>query len=873
MKALRRVLHLLVSASLLAALIVTVEPAPRAFAFTFTITPDADPSDDIDVSLTNPSCETIQGTCTLRAAIMQANYSAGPDTIILPSGVYTLTLDGAGEDDTYWGDLDLTSDITITGAGANTTIIDAQEIGDRVFHVLSGTVRISGVTIRYGAVAGENGGGVWHAGGNLTLAGMAVLSNTATISNTVGGLGGGVYTSGGTLTVENSLFSANQAANGGGLDLSAGAADVRSTTFSGNSATNNGGGVLNEGASLTLTNATFSGNSAASGGGLNHASGASTVRNSIIANSTGANCLGSITDGGNNLQFSDSTCGGFTTTDPKLSPLADNNGQPQTHALLSGSPAISGATSAANPAFCPTTDQRGLARRTTSGYCDIGAYEVQPGAVTKLAGSGQSATITQAFTTDLKVEVRDIYGALMPGATVTFTAPAAGPSATFSANPLTALADGTATMPTTTANGLAGSYVVTATAGSIYTQFNLTNNKGSTTTTLGTRTPSPSVVGQPVTVNFSVTSPYGTPTGNVTVSDGSVNCSATVATGNCALTFTTAGSKNLTVTYAGDSNFSGSNTTVNSAHTVNKANTATALVASLSTSVFGQSVTFTATVSVSAPGAGNPTGSVAFKDGAATLGTVTLSGGAAVFTTSGLAAGAHTITAQYNGNSNFNGSTSPAAAVTVNKANTTASLASSRPGTVLSETVTFTATVLAVAPGAGTVTGTVTFKDGSTPLGAVSLSGGKAVLTTSFSVLGTHTITAEYAGNSNFNVQTSSPLNHLVTQFDTSTTLASAPNPSVFGQPATFTATVGVLPPGSGTPVGMVIFKDGGVELGTAALSNGVAVFTTTVLAPGEHTITAEYAGDTVGFAYNPSASAPLAHQVTAKIYLPFIRR
>src|SRR6185369_13830843 len=91
------------------------------------------------------------------------------------------------------------------------------------------------------------------------------------------------------------------------------------------------------------------------------------------------------------------------------------------------------------------------------------------------------------------------------------------------------------------------------------------------------------------------------------------------------------------------------------AFTVNAANTTTALSSLLNPSIFGQSVTFTATVTVNSPGSGMPTGTVTFKDGAATLGTGTLNGsGQTTFSTSGLAVGSHSITAVYAGDGNFN---------------------------------------------------------------------------------------------------------------------------------------------------------------------------------------------------------------------------
>jgi hypothetical protein len=90
--------------------------------------------------------------------------------------------------------------------------------------------------------------------------------------------------------------------------------------------------------------------------------------------------------------------------------------------------------------------------------------------------------------------------------------------------------------------------------------------------------------------------------------------------------------------------------------TITQASTAVGLASSASSSVAGQSVTFTATVTAVAPGAGIPSGTVTFSDGAIVLATVALSNGAASLTTSTLAVGNHTITAQYGGESNFIGS-------------------------------------------------------------------------------------------------------------------------------------------------------------------------------------------------------------------------
>jgi len=79
-----------------------------------------------------------------------------------------------------------------------------------------------------------------------------------------------------------------------------------------------------------------------------------------------------------------------------------------------------------------------------------------------------------------------------------------------------------------------------------------TVSTAATTTAITSDTPDPSVVGQQITVNFTVTSAFGTPTGTVSVSDGTDGCSASVATGSCSFTPTTSGAKTLTASYPGD---------------------------------------------------------------------------------------------------------------------------------------------------------------------------------------------------------------------------------------------------------------------------------------------------------------------------------
>src|SRR5450631_4251373 len=275
-----------------------------------------------------------------------------------------------------------------------------------------------------------------------------------------------------------------------------------------------------------------------------------------------------------------------------------------------------------------------------------------------------------------------------------------------------------------------------------------------------------------------------------------------------------------------------------------KSNTSTAVSSSLNPSTYGSSVKFTATVTPS-----TATGLVTFKDGSTTLGTGSLSSGKATFSTSTLIAGSHSITASYGGDANFNVSTSTALSQTVNKANTTTTLASSANPSNYGSSVKFTATVTL-----STATGLVTFKDGSATLGTGTLASGKATFSTSTLIAGSHSITASYGGDPNFNVSTSSALSQTVNIANSTTALASSVNPSAYGALVTFTAT---LTPSTAT--GIVTFKDGSTPLGTGTLASGKTSLSTSTLAVGSHPITASYVGDSN---CNGSTSSTLTQKV-----------
>jgi hypothetical protein len=269
----------------------------------------------------------------------------------------------------------------------------------------------------------------------------------------------------------------------------------------------------------------------------------------------------------------------------------------------------------------------------------------------------------------------------------------------------------------------------------------------------------------------------------------------------------------------------------------------TALTSSDNPSVYGEAVTLTANVSGDA---GTPSGIVSFYDGPNALGTRLLSGGTAQLSVT-LPVGSHHVVDYYSGDAAYTHS-SDALDQTVNKAATSTSLASSANPSVYCQQVTLTGSTAVTAPGAGTLTGTTTFFDNGTSLGAAGLdSNGNAQVTAQFFTVGTHPLTASYGGDGNFLASTSARLSQVVDRAPTVTAVTAAPAAAnLFGRSSTFTATVTAPPPGCGSPTGTVQFRVDGVQVQTSALnSSSAATLSTSALLPGNHVISVSYAGDT----------------------------
>jgi hypothetical protein len=399
---------------------------------------DTTGNDGNDCLSAGAACATIGG------ALGKATLN---DTIEIAAGVYSenllvqdVTLNGAGAANTILDGassgrtLETTGVVTVSGITIRNGSVNSGSIG-------GGGILNSGTLLLQNSIVATNsttldGGGIFNNG-------SLILQNSELSNNTATGGGGGLYNywSASVVTVTNSIISGNSADQGGGIyslkrlnlsdsSLQGNSADViggglivgadtavlNNVTVYQNTAVNYGAGILNNGGILTMTNSTVSGNSAGDyvgvanigsvqatilnstvadnnvssagtalvGGVANLSNGTLNIKNSIVAQNDGRQCLANDnwSSDGNNLS-SDAFCsftatGDLQSTDPLLAPLGDYGGSTLTHALNPGSPAID----AGNNVGCPSTDQRGVTRpvdgdNDATAVCDIGAFEAR----------------------------------------------------------------------------------------------------------------------------------------------------------------------------------------------------------------------------------------------------------------------------------------------------------------------------------------------------------------------------------------------------------------------------------------------------------------------------------------------------------------
>ena len=759
------------------------------------------------------------------------------------------------------------------------------------------------VTLNGGCmIIGNTGGGINapnYDGAAITLTDCTISSNTSSYGggvyvgaddtitltdcivndNTVSGFGGGFYNDG-TVSLTGCTLNGNMAiydpnngnnASGGGV-YNANSATLNACVITGNTTTGNGGGIDNPG-NLTLTNCQITGNSTSSGngGGVDNEASATALLqfcafsvNKANASATGTQQGGALENDGTATLTDDILWNDMATSGNEIGiPVSGNQMTTTTYSDIQGGYRGTGNIHAdpmfANPAIgnfhlvagspClgagiaitgVTTDLIGATRGNPP---SMGAYENPQPSTTTLTSSVNPSTFGQSVT--FTATVTGTGGT--PSGTVTFTIDGTAQT------PVALNASGIATYSTFALAG--GSHTVTA-AYNGDTTFATSNSATLTqvvtgvasTTTLASSL-NPSAFGQSVTFTATVAGTGGTPSGTVTFTvDGTAQTPVALnASGKAAYSASSliVGPHSIKATYSGDGKFA-SSVSSTLTQTVNVVTTTTTLASSLNPSPFGQSVQFTATVH------GNTaTGNVVFTDmtSGTTLGSAALSGGVATFTASSLSVGSHQIVASYGGDSDNSASASSALTQVVNAVATTTTLISSLNPSTTGQSVTFTATV---AGSGGTLTGTVTFTVNGTAQTPMTLNGsGQATYTTTSLPVGQNHVTATYSGNATFGTSTSSALTQTVNAISTTTKLTSSLNPSIIGQSVTFTATVAGT---GGTPTGTVTFTIDGTAQAPVTLTNGSAVYNTSTLAVGTHTITAAYSGDTT-FAVSSSST------------------
>jgi hypothetical protein len=507
-----------------------------------------------------------------------------------------------------------------------------------------------------GNVASDSGGGIFNSGFGSGSSSTVVKS--CTFANNSAANGGALYnygdTGAATVDVINSTFTNNSALGTGGAISNFGSAAtgnatlrIVNTTISGNRSNTDGGGIYNTNnasaatASTTLTNVTITGNRAdndtnasGTGGGIRAVDGTVTLKNTIVSGNFKGGSPSTTADdvaGSINADFSlfGNTTGATITgannqlnVDPLLGVLANNGGPTQTHLPGATSLAINNGSNAllpadtfdldndANVAETLPVDQRGPGfPRVVNTTVDIGAVEVNY-IITATAGTPQSATADTAFATNLKATVSE-SGVPISGVSVTFTAPASGPSGTFAdtgtnvSNPIVTNGSGEATAPVFTANSTAGGpYTVFAAApGYNSASFQLTNDPPppsptptatATATATATSTPTP-------TATATATS---TPTATATSTPTATATSTPTATATATATSTPTATATATATASPTPT---STATATATATATPTSTPTATATATPTATATSTPTATATATPTATATATPT--------------------------------------------------------------------------------------------------------------------------------------------------------------------------------------------------------------------------------------------------------------------------
>ena len=312
------------------------------------------------------------------------------------------------------------------------------------------------------------------------------------------------------------------------------------------------------------------------------------------------------------------------------------------------------------------------------------------------------------------------------------------------------------------------------------------------------------------------------------------------------------GTQSIVATYGGDSDYATS-TSVIFSETVNQAATSVSVASSENPAPYGDTVTYTATVTGSDGG-----GTVSFSDNSSPIANcqgLSLSDGVATCQVSATL-GDHAIVATYSGDTDYTGATSNSLNQVFTTASTSVALVTSLTPVAYGTSVTYTATVTG-----GDGGGTVSFSDNSSPIAncqGLSLVDGVATCTLSATQLGDQSIVASFTGDTDYAGSVSNTVVETVTTALTTTSVTTSQSPVNFGTSVTYTATVSGSDNG-----GTVSFTDGGNPIAgcqSVSVSSGQAQCVVASASVGSHSIVATYSGDTD---YAGSTSDTLTQLVT----------
>jgi len=531
----------------------------------------------------------------------------------------------------------------------------------------------------------------------------------------------------------------------------------------------------------------------------------------------------------------------------------------------------------------------GTATLNANGTASLTTSAMPPGVQTITAvysgdsnnGPSQSAGLTETvnqITTSTSLTANP--NPLSAGSTVQLTATvtaAPGSSGGGAVTGNVTFSEGTTTLGVVAvgANGVAVLNLSTLTVGShtiIATYAGSTNYSGSTspaivevvqqtgTTTTLSSAATTTLAGEPAVFTSTVTSSTGVPTGSVSFFDGIKSIGTAPLNAQGVATFSTStlavGTHSITAVYSGDGYYT---TSTSAALQQTVVLATTSLTISAPTAPVNAGVAFTVNTTLTSNGVA-PTGSVSLRDGSTVIAQQTVSADG-TFSFSGLilSVGSHSLSTMYSGDANNAAATSAVVVVVVQQGPSTETLTTSASPSTQGQSVTFTATITSPSPNP---TGTVTFLDGTTVIASVPLgAAGVATYSTNSLTVGTHQISATYAGDTNHAASNTASLSELIVQASMAT-LQSSLNPSAAGNNVTFTAKI----TGTSTvvPTGTVVFKDGSTVLGTATLDGtGSATYSTTTLAVGSHSMSVTYSGDSNYYASTASLTQTVQNSST----------